>query len=158
MQTDANGELGVLSPFLPPAPFLRKGSAEFTLTITEQGNPANTATVSGRHVALGVKVKPRRAAPSEKIRFSGGGFTLDKPVYAHYVYGGKVRKTVKLAGETNRCGQWRKRARQIPVTRPDDGLWIVQFDQLKNYTPGSPQHNSAYVQLQITVTTVLRPG
>src|SRR5215213_9200545 len=95
--TDANGELGVLTPFGPPAPFIGKGSAEFTLTVTEQGNPANTATVSSRHVALGVKVKPREARPSRRIRFSGGGFTLDKPVYAHYVYGGKVRRTVKMS-------------------------------------------------------------
>ena len=35
---------------------------------------------------------------------------------------------------------------------------ILEFDQLKNYTPGSPTHASAYVQLQITVTTVIRPG
>ena len=156
--TDANGELGVLTPFLPPAPFIGKGSGQFEMTIAEQGNPANAATVTGRHVALGVKVKPREARPSRRIRFSGSGFTQDKPVYAHYVYGGKVRRTVKMSGDPNRCGQWTKRARQIPVRDPANGLWVVQFDQLKRYSPGSPGHKSAYVQLQINVTTVLRPG
>jgi hypothetical protein len=151
-QTDANGEIGVLSPLVVPAPFIKRGSADFTLTITEQTNPANTATVTGRHTALGVKVKPRRAEPSRRIRFSGAGFTADKPVYAHYVYGGKVRKTVKMSGDPNTCGEWKKRARQIPVSNPKTGLWIVQFDQLKKYREPGPGFPSVFVQLEISVT------
>ena len=153
-QTDANGDLGVLSPLVVPAPFIRKGSADFTMTLTEQGNPANSATITGRHTALGVKVKPRRARPSSKIRFSGAGFTANKPVYAHYVYGGKVRKTVKMSRDPNKCGEWTRRARQIPVSDPGIGLWTVQFDQLKKYKdPVTTQNfNSVYVWLQISVS------
>jgi hypothetical protein len=153
-QTDANGELGVLSPLIVPAPFIKKGSGEFTMTLTEQGNLANSATVTGRHTALGVKVKPQRARPNSKIRFSGAGFTKDKPVYAHYVYDGKVRKTVKMSGDPNGCGEWSKRARQIPVSDPATGLWTVQFDQLKKYREPGPNFPSVYVQLQISVTLV----
>ncbi|HYI17837.1 MAG TPA: hypothetical protein VD836_03965 [Solirubrobacteraceae bacterium] len=153
-QTDANGDLGVLSPLMLPAPFIKKGSDEFTMTLTEQGNPANTATVTGRHTALGVKVKPQRARPNSKIRFSGAGFTKNKPVYAHYVYDGKVRKTVRMSGDPNRCGEWSKRARQIPVSDPDTGVWTVQFDQLKKYREPGPNFPSVYVQLQISVTLV----
>jgi hypothetical protein len=153
-QTDANGDLGVLSPLMLPAPFIKKGSDEFTMTLTEQGNPANTATVTGRHTALGVKVKPQRARPNSKIRFSGAGFTKSKPVYAHYVYDGEVRKTVRMSGDPNRCGEWSKRARQIPVSDPDTGVWTVQFDQLKKYREPGQNFPSVYVQLQISVTLV----
>jgi len=155
-QTDANGDLGVLSPLILPAPFIKKGSDEFTMTLTEQGNPANTATVTGRHTALGVKVKPQRAKPSKKIRFSGAGFTQDKSVYAHYVFNGKLKKTVKMSGNPNACGEWKKRAKQIPVDDPSTGIWTVQFDQLKKYkNPAkTPDFNSVFVQLRISVTRV----
>jgi hypothetical protein len=154
IQTDANGELGKLTPMLFKTPFIKKGSAKFTLTLTEQGNPANTASVTGRHTALGVSVKPKRARPSAKIRFKGAGFTLGKPVYAHYVFNGSVKKTVKMSGGQNACGEWRKRARQIPVNDPSTGIWTVQFDQLKKYREPTRDFPSVFVQLRIQVTRV----
>ena len=157
LQTDANGDIGVLSPLVIPAPFIKTGSGDFTVSLTEQGNPANTASVVGRRTALGVKVKPRKAKPSKRIRFKGAGFTQDKPVYAHYVFGGKLKKTVKMSGNPNSCGEWKKRAQQIPVSDPSTGIWTVQFDQLKKYkNPAeNPQgFNSVYVQLRISVTRV----
>ena len=146
LQTDANGGIGVLSPLVIPAPFINKGSGDFTVTLTEQGNPANTASVVGRHTALGVKVKPQRAKPSKKIRFSGAGFTQDKSVYAHYVFNGKLKRTVKMSGNPNACGEWKKRAQQIPVDDPSTGIWTVQFDQLKKYkNPAkTPDFNSVF--------------
>jgi hypothetical protein len=156
VRTDANGSVGVLSPYVIPAPFIKKGSAKFTVTLTQQGDPANIATITGRHTALGVKVKPRRARPSEKIRFKGAGFTLDKAVYAHYVYNGKLRRTVKMSGNPNGCGEWRKRAAQIPVNDPATGIWTVQFDQYKKYKdPADGGFNSVFVQLRISVTRVI---
>jgi hypothetical protein len=154
IQTDANGDLGELSPMEFKTPFIKKGSAKFTLTLTQQDNPANTASVTGRHTALGVSVKPKRARPSAKIRFKGAGFTLDKPVYAHYVFNGSVKKTVKMSGGQNACGEWRKRARQIPVNDPSTGIWTVQFDQLKKYREPTRDFPSVFVQLRIQVTRV----
>jgi hypothetical protein len=157
LQTDANGAIGVLSPFVIPAPFIKTGSGDFTVSLTEQGNPANTASVVGRHTALGVKVKPQRAKPSSKIRFKGAGFTQDKPVYAHYVFKGKLKKTVKMSGDQNACGEWKKRAKQIPVKNPSTGIWTVQFDQLKKYKDPfdrSSTFNSVFAQLRISVTRV----
>jgi hypothetical protein len=155
LQTDANGAIGALSPLVIQAPFIKKGSRDFTVSLTEQGNPANTASVVGRRTALGVKVKPKRARPSKKIRFTGAGFTQDKAVYAHYVYNGKLKKTVKMSGNPNSCGEWKKRAKQIPVSDPATGIWTVQFDQLKKYkNPANGGFNSVYVQLRISVTRV----
>jgi len=157
LQTDANGAIGVLSPLVIPAPFIKTGSGDFTVSLTEQGNPANTVSVVGRHTALGVKVKPKRAKPSKKIRFKGAGFTQDKAVYAHYIFDGKLKKTVKMSGNPNACGEWKKRAQQIPVDDPSTGIWTVQFDQLKKYKNPAvkpDEFNSVYVQLRISVTRV----
>ena len=75
-------------------------------------------------------------------------------MYAHYVYGGKLRKTVKMSGDPNACGEWTKHARQIPVSDPKVGLWTVQFDQLKKYRRPDAQFPSVFVQLRISVTRV----
>jgi hypothetical protein len=153
VQVDANGELGVLSPARVDAPFIKRGSRDFTMTITEQGNPANTATVTGRRVALDVRIKPKQAFTTDRIRFRGGGFTLDKPVYAHYVYKGKLRKTVRMARNPNKCGEWTKRAQQIPVADPGKGIWTVQFDQVKKYRLATPEHPSFAVFQQFIVSS-----
>ena len=152
LQTDANGEIGVLSPLVVPAPFIARGSADFTITLTQQDNTANVATATARRTALNVTVKPRRADTDEKIRFTGAGFTAPKPVYAHSVFRGKVRKTVRMVGVPNLCGKWSTRARQIPVREPEYGFWTVQFDQRKKYlSPLSPDFTGAVMTMVIQV-------
>lgn len=153
LQTDPTGALNALPQV--PAPFIAEGSRDFTVTLTEQGNPANTVTATAKTTALNVSVKPKRARPSKKIRFKGSGFTADKGVWAHYVYKNKLRKTVKLAGNTGTCGTWTKRAPQIPVADPGFGLWTVQFDQSRKYIDGTKGTlNSVFVRLGINVTRV----
>ena len=130
LQADQNGNL----PLPPvPAPFVRRGSREFTVTLTEVNNPANTVSATAKSTALGVSVKPEEARPSDRIRFKGKGFTEDRPIYAHYRYKGKVRKTVRMAREPRSCGGFKVRRRQIPVRRPGLGLWTIQFDQSKEF-------------------------
>jgi hypothetical protein len=156
LQTDPTGSL-TLSPDQVRAPFIPEGSREFSVTLTQTDNPANTATATARTTALGVTVKPRRARPSQRIRFKGSGFTGTKPVYAHYVYKGKVRKTVRLARDTSPCGGWSVRRPQIPVGDPKPGNWIVQFDQSKRYRDARNPNSglkSVFVLLRITVTLV----
>jgi hypothetical protein len=154
LQADPAGILN-LTPTPVPAPFIAEGSREFSVTLTEQGNPANTATATARTTALSVSVRPEQAPPSKRIRFKGAGFTDDKGVYAHYLYKGKVRRTVRMARRTGTCGTWRKRARQIPVDEPRTGLWTVQFDQRKRYVKPTQTFAGVYVRLRISVT--LRP-
>jgi hypothetical protein len=156
LQTDAAGSL-VLDPQNVPAPFIPKGSREFSVTLTQTDNPANTVTATSLTTALRVTLKPRRARPSKRIRFRGNGFTADKPVYAHYLYKGKVRKTVRMARKTSRCGGWRSHRPQIPVTDPKTGEWTVQFDQSKRYrSPNDPNSGlrGVYVRVGISVTLV----
>jgi hypothetical protein len=130
LQADQNGNL----PLPPvPAPFVRRGSREFTVTLTEVNNPANTVSATAKSTALGVSVKPEEARPSDRIRFKGSGFTEDRPIYAHYRYKGEVRKTVRMARRPRECGGFEVRRRQIPVRRPGLGLWKIQFDQSKEF-------------------------
>jgi hypothetical protein len=159
LQADGAGALGAIgAPPQAAAPFVRTGSRPFSLTLTEHGNPANVATGTSRVVALGVSVKPRRARPSRRIRFRGAGFTDPKGVYAHYLYGGKVRATVRLARNPGRCGRWQTRAPQIPLRDPAIGLWTVQFDQSRRYLDPSSGRLKFHVRLGISVTrTFSRP-
>jgi hypothetical protein len=156
LQTDAAGNLS-LAPENVPAPFVPKGSREFSVTLTQTDNPANTVTATSRTTALGVTLKPRRARPSKRIRFKGSGFTGDAPVYAHYVYKDRVRKTVRMARETSTCGGWRARRPQIPVAEPKTGDWTVQFDQSKRYRDATDPNSglrSVFVLIRISVTLV----
>jgi len=135
LQTDTAGAL-TLPPV--PAPFVRSGSHDFTITLTEDGNPANTVSASSRSTALGVRIRPLEAAPSDLVRFRGLGFTKDKAIYAHYIYKGRVRKTVRMARRPRSdCGAFRARRRQIPVRNPRLGRWTIQFDQSRRFVDPS---------------------
>jgi len=151
------GEMGLLTLDDFPAPFVRKGSKEFTVTLTEKDNPANTVSATARSTRLGVKVKPRRARPSQRIRFMGSGFTDEKPVYAHYTRGGKQVRRVRMVRRTGECGTWSVRKPQFPMKRPDQGTWFVQFDQSKRYIDGTTGRlPSVYVRVKFTIELLPR--
>jgi hypothetical protein len=159
LQADQFGNLNV--PSTVPAPFAADGTREFPVTLTEIGNDTNTVTATSKTTQLGVSVKPRRARPSQRIRFKGNGFTGDKPVYAHYVFKKKVRKTVRMARKTGTCGGWNARKPQIPVKEPKPGVWTVQFDQSKRYIDATKPDSgldSVFVRLAISVTLVRKGG
>jgi len=152
LQVDAAGAL----PIPPvPAPFVTAGSRPFTVTLTEQGNPASTVSATAKSTALGVTVDPSSAAPSAKVRFEGLGFTADGPIYAHYLRKGKLRKTVRMARAPIDCGGFSTRRRQIPIKDPHLGRWIVQFDQSKKLVDPTAAA-IVYVRLGIRVRLVPR--
>jgi hypothetical protein len=134
LQVNEQGLL-TLDKFEFPAPLARKGAPQpFEVRIVEQDNPANVATAVAQTVRLDVAMRPRSARPSTKVRFKGSGFlTEGRPVFAHYLYRGKLRRTVRLSATTGPCGTWKARAAQIPVRNPGLGRWRVQFDQSKRY-------------------------
>jgi hypothetical protein len=145
--TDANGALPGTTQYA--APYIPSGQRSFTVTITEQGNPANVVTATAKTTALGVSVKPQQAKPSTKVRWKGRGFTASNgPIYAHYVYKGKSRKTVRMAVKPGLCGTFSKKSPQIPVASPGLGKWTVQFDQNKKF---KTDDIGTYVRLQIRI-------
>jgi hypothetical protein len=150
LQVGPTGQL-TLDPF--PAPFVRRGSEQFTVTLAEVGNPAHSVSATARSTRLTVDVKPERARPSQRIRFTGSGFTDAKPVFAHYTYRGKQVRRVRMARKTGDCGGWSVRKRQFPMDDPDQGRWTIQFDQSKRYIKASSGRlKSVYVLLPIEVS------
>jgi hypothetical protein len=159
LQTYSDGTLGAFSPVEVPAPYIRRGTRRFTLTLTEVDNPANVLTTTAKTTALRVSVRPRSATPSSRVRFSGSGFTAPRAVYAHYVrYAqdpfrvadarGRLVRTVRIKRPSGDCGRFRARRPQIPVDEPRTGYWLVQFDQSRRYaTPPT----TAFHQLLIHV-------
>jgi hypothetical protein len=137
-----------------PAPFQGQGEHTFTLVVVEDQNQLNNASAAAQVTNLGVTLKPKRARPSRKVRFSGRGFTNDAPVFGHYLFGGKVRKTVRFVQRpTLPCGVFKAKRKQIPVKRPATGDWLLQVDQRRRYvTPPVPNSNAQQVLIRVTET------
>jgi hypothetical protein len=138
------------------APFQARGQRLFTLSITDNTNPALALSAQSLVTALDVRVTPGNARPSRRVRFRGRGFTGDAPaVYAHYVRKGKLRKTVSLGTPQAPCGRVSVKRRQIPIKRPAVGRWTLQVDNQPFY---SAEPLSVFVRLAIAVRRVPRPS
>jgi hypothetical protein len=141
--TDAVGDFTVLVD----APYQPRGERPFTLEVRDG---VNWLAAQSRVTNLAVTVRPREAPPSRRVRFRGRGFMQTGPVYAHYLYGGKLQKTVRLAAGSNApCGTFSVKRRQIPVENARTGSWTVQIDQKKAY---GPQPDPVWVRLPIQVS------
>ena len=141
--TDAVGDFAVRVD----APYQSRGERPFTLEVRDG---VNWLAAQSRVTNLAVNVRPRRAPPSSRVRFRGRGFKQTGPVYAHYLYGRKLQKTVRLAaGSTSSCGTFSVKRRQIPVENARTGSWMIQIDQKKAY---DPQPDPVWVRLPIEVS------
>jgi len=137
-----------------PAPYQGSGERPFTLTITEDNTPVNTASAASRVTALGLQLKPRKAKPSRRVRFRGRGFAeAGGVVYAHYVRAGKVRRTVRLGVAKGPCGRIDVMRRQFPIRKPRVGRWTLQVDNQPSY---SAEPVSVVVRIPIDVKKDLR--
>jgi hypothetical protein len=136
------------------APHQARGQRPFTVTAAERGNPANVASATSNVTALTVNLRPRRASPGRRVRFRGRGFTGSGAVYGHYLFGGRERRSVRIARPRGDCGTFSVRRRQIPVRRPRTGDWTLQVDQRRDYSD-SPGTN--WVRLLIKVREIFRP-
>ena len=146
VQADAAGNLPAQAL---DAPYRRKGQRPFRLTATDQANRANTAEALSNVTAFDVSISPSTAAPSSRVRFSGRGFTQPGTVYGHYLYRGKVRRTVTLARRPSApCGRFTVRRRQIPVRNPRLGQWLLQIDQERRYRR-SPERGAIKVIIRV---------
>lgn len=137
------------------APFIEEGQRTFTLRATEHDNLADSVMVSSKVTRLSVEQRPAAAATSDRVRFVGRGFTdLTKPVYAHYVFAGRSRKTVRIGLPTGDCGRFSVRRRQFTFKRsPQVGVWTIQFDQQPRYSAKA----SPRVPLTIRVRRTVKP-
>jgi hypothetical protein len=150
-QADLNGNLNgsVL------APIIDEGQRAFTLRATEHDNSASSAIVTSKITRLSVEQSPASANTSDRVRFRGRGFTdLTKPLYMHYVFGGRSKKTIEIGLPLGDCGTFNLRRKQFPFRKsPQRGVWTIQFDQTPKYDPKA----SPRVPLTVKVSRKIRP-
>jgi hypothetical protein len=155
-QADPNGDVGSdATPGYVMAPYPETRQRLFQLRLTEPPkNPADptdlgiSATATAKVTRLMVTQTPRTATTSSRVRFRGRGFTQPgAAVYAHYVFAGKDRQTVRVATPYGSCGLFSVKLRQFPMKKPRVGTWTIQFDQLRKYVPNPP----IFTSLAITV-------
>jgi len=119
-----------------PAPFVDADQRDFSVRLSEQGNPVNTITAVSKVTKFSVTQTPKSARTNQHVRFKGRGFMAPTYVWAHYVFNGRSRKTVQVAYPAGPCGTFDQRRLQFPFKkRPAEGSWTIQFDQLPNYDP-----------------------
>jgi hypothetical protein len=137
------------------APYIEEGQRTFTLRAAESDNPAHSAITTSSVTRLAVEQTPAAAATRDRVRFRGRGFTdLTKPLYMHYVFARKSRKTVQLGLPTGDCGLFSVRRKQFPFKKsPRVGVWTIQFDQEAKYNPKA----SPRVPLTIRVKRTIKP-
>ena len=138
------------------APFQEEGTGPFTLRLSEVQKPTNVITRTTLVTRLAVEQSPRRASTRQRVRFKGRGFmTPGAPVYAHYVFAGKVRQSVRLGLPEGPCGTFSFKRRQFPFKKsPRRGNWTIQFDQHSRYDPKA----AVQVRMTITVRTTTKQG
>jgi hypothetical protein len=119
------------------APFIEEGQRTFTLRATERDNPSVSAIGLTKVTRLSVDQTPEAAATSDRVRFRGRGFTDPTlPIYMHYVFAGKSKRTIEVGLPTGDCGLFSVKRKQFPFQKsPQVGVWTIQFDQKPRYDP-----------------------
>jgi hypothetical protein len=132
VQADATGSIGKR---IDPPP-LHAGSTvdqTFTLTASDDLNPANVATTTFREVRFGFDARPSTGRPTRKVTYTARGYLPGQPVYAHFRFGGRTRRTVRLGIADSPCGIVARRMRLLP-TKTRFGTWTVFMDQVPRYS------------------------
>jgi hypothetical protein len=132
---------GLLPAGFAPSPYILDGQRVFQVRVAERGEGAPSIKLESFTSALAVRVTPRRARPTSRVRFRGRGFTDRGGIYAHYLKRGKLRETVRLAkAASGACGTFDIKAPQFPF-EPQMGTWRLQIDQHRRLTDDGPLIN-----------------
>jgi hypothetical protein len=102
------------------------------LTITDETNPALTATASFLGTSNTVSVKPSRASAGTTRKLKGYGFLAGPNVYMH-VRGRGYKSDTRIAKAKAPCGTFVTRKKIVPLGSRD-GKYKVQFDAKRRYS------------------------
>ena len=111
-----------------------------TVSALDQANPANTTTMQIKVVrrAFGSNL-PVAGRPSDKTTWRFAGFAAGRPIYAHFLLGGRVRGDHRFGVARGDCGTLTARAARIPGVQPlEPGRWTIRLDQHMTYRVGTP--------------------
>ena len=135
-----------------PAPFVARRDKPFTVTATDQGNPANVVTATSQVTALNVGIQ-RAARGCRAVSCSAAAASpapgRSTPITATRA-GPARRSTFTPSGP---CGRFTTRRTQIPVARPGTGSLDGPVDQQRRY---ARVPSSVFVRLTINVTRTVR--
>lgn len=140
---------GRFSGSIPPPPVTsrRRDQQGFTVTATDTGNPAITASTTFQVTRFGLRVTPRRARATSRVRFSASGFRIGRTVYAHYLLRGRLRATVSLGRSRGPCGTTSKRMGLVPLRNPPIGVYDVRIDSRRRYSARTKPQVRAQVSI-----------
>lgn len=111
----------------------RSGQRTSTYVATDPGNPALTASTAIVVSALGVRLRPKRGAPSRIFKIGARGFTTGRTLWAHVRRsGGGYSDRIKLGRLEGPCHKRKVRQRLLP-RGARTGLYTIQFDTYKTY-------------------------
>lgn len=78
---------------------------------------------------------PKR--PGQKVKYTARGFTEGKPVYIHFRFAGKTRRTVSLGLAKGPCGIVSKSMKALP-TKVRYGTWRTYTNQSRTSASATP--------------------
>jgi hypothetical protein len=123
------------------APSVRRlGPVRITLVMTDGANPANVATVGLDVVRQAFASNlPLAGEPAEIATWRFAGFRPGRPIYGHFVLGGRSRGDHRFGVARGGCGSLTTRAERIPGVRDlQPGSWTLKLDQRMTYSESTP--------------------
>jgi hypothetical protein len=148
-RADATGAFRV--PIAAPA-VAELGPRTVTVTAVDGANPANTATLRLNVVraAFGSNL-PIAGRPHDVTTWRFAGFAPGRPIYAHFLLGGRSRGDYRFGVARGACGTLTARAPRIPgVSALQPGRWTLKLDQRRTYRESTPGN-------EVTFRIVRRP-
>ncbi|MEA2246673.1 MAG: hypothetical protein QOH46_1202 [Solirubrobacteraceae bacterium] len=134
------GPTGAFTTQIVAPPVRRLGPVRMTLVMTDGANPANVTTVALDVVrqAFGSNL-PLAGEPNETTTWRFAGFLPDRPIYGHFVLGGRSHGDHRFGMARGGCGTLTTRAERIPGVRDlRPGAWTVKLDQRRTYRESAP--------------------
>jgi hypothetical protein len=101
---------------------------------------------------------PAAGHPRRMATFSIMGWTWvkDKPIYAHYLRGGKVVRTVRLAVPQGPCGDATVQMPEFPFRPVPAGTYRIQFDASKAYLKAGSEWAHFYRAVRVAPKDAVR--
>lgn len=136
---DAAGAFG-LQAFPPSFSPFSRNLQTFNLIGEDKTNPAAPiiAASTFQMARFGLTSNPSSPKrPGQKVKYTARGFTEGKPVYVHFSFKGKTRRTVRLGVAKGPCGIVAKRMRALP-TKVRYGAWRTYTNQSRTSAKATP--------------------
>jgi hypothetical protein len=97
------------------------------VTVTDL-DPARNTSFSFTEASFGSNL-PVNGKPNKVVTWEFAGFLDNAPIYGHYLFERKEKKTVRFGSGQGPCGTLTKRAVRFPIKRPKNfGTWEIRVD------------------------------